>query len=105
MTREYNKLVRDYIPDIIEDGGSIADVRTLTEPEYILFLDKKLNEEVKEYQESKSVEEIADIIEVLYAICDARGYSREQLECVRLKKLEEKGGFKEKVFLHGVRVS
>ena len=103
MTREYNRLVRDNVPEIIEDYGDIADTRELSEAEYVLQLDKKLNQEVGEYQESKSIEDIADILEVLYAICEIRGYTREQLEAVRLKKLSEHGGFKDRVFLHGVR--
>lgn len=103
MTREYNRLVRDNIPELIEDYGDIADTRELTEAEYVLQLDKKLNQEVSEYLETKSIEEIADILEVIYAICEVRGYSREQLEETRLKKLKEHGGFKDRVFLHGVR--
>ena len=68
------KLVRDRIPKIIINDGKKPIVKTLIDEEYLKELDKKLNEEVAEYQSDKSIEEMADVLEVLYAICEARGY-------------------------------
>lgn len=100
--KKYNKLVRDRIPEIIERDGHKAIFRTLSEKDYIAALDKKLLEEVKEYQEVKSIEEMADIMEVLYAICVARGYTIEELEAKRKEKNSERGGFEKRLFLETV---
>ena len=64
-------------------------------------LDKKLNEEVAEYQADKSIEEMADIMEVVFAICEARGYSVDELMRVRETKKEKRGGFADKIFWIG----
>ena len=98
----YNKLVRDKIPEMIEADGKICKTRILSEEEYIAALEEKLNEEVAEYQADKSLEEMADVLEVLHAICVARGYSLDDLEEVRVKKAEERGGFWERIFLESV---
>ena len=98
----YNKLVRDKIPEIIEADGKNCKTKTLSDEEYIAALETKLNEEVAEYQEDKSLEEMADVLEVLQAICVARGYSLEELEALRAKKTNERGGFADKIFLEYV---
>jgi len=95
------KLVRDNIPQIILADGKTPITRILTDEEYLVELDKKLTEEVAEYQADKSLEEMADILEVLLAICEARGHSVEQLMEVRNQKREQRGGFKQKIFWSG----
>ena len=95
------KLVRDKIPQIIKDAGKTPIIEILSDKDYLRELDKKLNEEVAEYQADKSIEEMADILEVLYAICEARGYSVEQLMQMKAKKQEERGGFVEKIYWKG----
>lgn len=95
------KLVRDKIPQIIMSDGKIPIIRTLSDEEFLTELDKKLDEEVAEYQADKSLEEVADILEVLFAICEARGYSIDELMKVRDEKRENRGGFKEKIFWAG----
>ena len=99
MTKIFNKLVRDRIPEIIASTGDKYKIRTLSDAEYIEMLDVKLDEELKEYHEDKNIEELADILEVLYTVAKARGYSKEALEETRLKKREKRGGFDEKIFL------
>ncbi len=98
----YQKLVRDKIPEIIEAAGKKPVTHILDEASYLAELDRKLNEECAEYQESKSMEELADMLEVMYAIADARGYSVAELEAVRQKKAAERGGFRERIYLDGV---
>ena len=98
----YNKLVRDKIPEISEADGRECKTHTLSNEEYIAALEAKLNEEVAEYQEDKNLEEMADVLEVLQAICLARGYTLEGLEDMRARKARERGGFKEKIFLEYV---
>lgn len=95
------KLVRDKIPQIIIADGRTPIVRTLSDEEYLSELDRKLNEEVAEYQADKSLEEMADVLEVLFAICEARGHSVDELMEVRDKKREKRGGFKDKVYWEG----
>ena len=95
------KLVRDKIPQIIMSDGKIPIARTLSEEEYLTELDRKLDEEVAEYQADKSLEEMADVLEVLFAICEARGHSVDELMKVRDEKRENRGGFKEKIFWAG----
>jgi len=96
---KYNKLVRDKIPEIIESSGRKAEYNVLAEAEYLSELDKKLQEEVDEYQADKSLEEMADVLEVLYAICKARGYTKEELEAKQREKYIERGGFERRIFL------
>lgn len=98
----YNKLVRDKIPEIIEADGKTCMTRILSDEEYIASLEAKLNEEVAEYQADKNLEEMADVLEVLQAICVARGYSLDELEVMRAKKSYERGGFKKRIFLEYV---
>ena len=95
------KLVRDKIPQIIIADGRTPIVRTLSDEEYLSELDRKLNEEVAEYQADKSLEEIADVLEVLIAICEARGHSVDELIEVRDKKREKIGVVRDKVYWEG----
>ncbi|MDK2808154.1 MAG: hypothetical protein PWP24_889 [Clostridiales bacterium] len=100
--KKYNKLVRDRIPEVIEKDGHKAKFKTLSEKAYLEALDKKLMEEVKEYQADKSIEEMADVLEVLYAICKARGYTLDEVEAKRQEKHIERGGFEKRLFLEYV---
>ena len=95
------KLVRDRIPEIIKKDGKTPIIEILSNEEYLKELDKKLNEEVAEYQADKSIEEMADVLEVLFAICEARGHSVEELMEVRNAKREKRGGFEQKIFWSG----
>ena len=100
--KTYNKLVRDRIPEIIEANGHNCEVRILSEAEYVLELKKKLLEEVAEYLEEGSIEELADILEVLHSLAVAYGSSIQSVEEVRLNKASERGSFDNKVFLKTV---
>ena len=62
------KLVRDKIPQIIEASGETPITRILERDEYLACLETKLDEEVREFHESKAPEELADI---LAASCSA----------------------------------
>lgn len=95
------KLVRDRIPEIIKNDGKKPIVEILSDENYLIELDKKLNEEVAEYQKDKSIEEMADILEVLFALCEARGHTIEELLQVRALKQENRGGFKDRIFWIG----
>ena len=98
----YNKLVRDKIPDIIETSGKTCNVEILSDEEYLKMVDAKLDEELAEYHQDKNIEELADLVEVIYAAAKARGYSLEQLEQVRVEKAEKRGAFDKKILLKDV---
>ena len=83
---DYHKLVRDKIPEIIEKDGKTCVCSELSQEDYITMLDQKLNEELAEHQESKSMEELADLLEVMSAVAAARGSSMDEIESIRLKK-------------------
>ena len=102
MTKVYNKLVRDRIPEIIEADGKTCTTEILPDDRHLQVLDAKLNEELAEYQESKSLEELADLLEVMQAVVRARGWTWEQLEQVRTEKAARRGGFEKKIFLKEV---
>lgn len=97
--KKYNKLVRDKIIDIIEADGRIAKYRILDNNEYRLELNKKLQEEVKEYLEDNNPEELADIVEVIYGILNSMNISIEEFEKIRNKKASERGAFEKRIFL------
>lgn len=98
----YNKLVRDRIPEIIENDGKTCRIEILTDEEYIKMVDAKLDEELAEYHKDQNIEELADLMEVIYAAAIARGYSVEELEAVRKKKLQKRGAFVKKILLKEV---
>jgi len=99
---EYDKLIRDRIPEIIEKSGKKCITETMDTDTYIRYLDEKLNEELAEYQADKSLEELADLLEVMYAVVKARGYRIEELEQVRREKAEKRGAFEKRLLLKGV---
>ena len=98
----YNKLIRDKIPKIIEKDNKTCEIRILDDDEYLKMIDAKLDEELAEYHKDQNLEELADILEVLYAATKARGYSLEELEECRRKKAEKRGGFERKIMLETV---
>ena len=98
----YNKLVRDKIPEIIALKGQKAKTKILGNEEYKKELDKKLVEEVNEYLEDNNVEELADIVEVIYGILNSMKVSTDEFEKVRKSKVEKRGAFQNKIFLEQV---
>ena len=101
-TKIYHKLVRDRIPDIIKADSKTCVTEILPDEQYLEMLDAKLSEELAEYQESKSLEELADLLEVIQAVVNARGWTWEQLEQVRADKATKRGGFEKKILLKKV---
>ena len=99
---KYNKLVRDRIPEIIEASGKSCVTEILSDEAYLRLLDAKLDEELAEYHSDQNIEELADLLEVIYAAAMARGYTLEQLESVRAAKAEKRGAFVNKILLKEV---
>ena len=98
----YNRLVRNKIPQIIEADDKEVIYEILSTDDYMTMLDDKLGEEMMEYQDSKDVEKLADILEVVYSIARLKGVSSSELEAMRQKKAEQKGDFSDKIFLKEV---
>ena len=96
---KYSKLVRDRIPEIIETSGKTCVTETLSDEDYLRMIDAKLDEELAEYHKDQNIEELADLMEVIYAAAIARGYTIEQLEKVRAEKAEKRGAFQQKILL------
>ena len=99
MIKNYDKAIRDKIPDIIKKSGNSYNVKKLSDDEFLPELEKKLREEVEEYLKSKSVEELADAIEVIYRIAELKGMSNEKLEMLREEKANKRGKFNDNLFL------
>ncbi len=98
----YNKLVRDRIPEIIENSGGKCVTEILSDTDYLRMLDAKLDEEAAEYHKDQNLEELADLLEVIYAIAIARGYTISDLERIRAAKASERGAFEKKILLKEV---
>ena len=107
MEKKFHKLVRDNIPDIILNNGGDPIVRVVSSnDEYFSCLKKKLLEECNEVLSSKSkselVEELADVLEVVYSMSKYLSISKSQLETVRIDKSQKRGSFDKRIFLEKV---
>ncbi|WP_291575931.1 nucleoside triphosphate pyrophosphohydrolase [Clostridium sp. UBA4548] len=98
----YNKLVRDKIPQVIEGDGRRCETSIVSKEQLLPLLEDKLKEEVNEFMQDKNLEELADIMEVVFGLAENLGYSEEDLLKKREEKKEARGGFKEGVFLKTV---
>jgi len=99
----YNKLIRDRIPEIIQESGGECVVEVLTEQDYLKELQRKSQEELNEYlvasNSEEVIEELADILEVIYSLTQCHGFSIEELEKVRQHKKNKRGAFDKRLFL------
>jgi predicted house-cleaning noncanonical NTP pyrophosphatase (MazG superfamily) len=102
MTILYNKAVRDRIPEIIRKTGKECQITSLSDDDFLPELEKKLQEELDEYMESKSLEELADIIEIIHRLVELNNSSMTKLELIRQDKKKERGGFEANLFLLNV---
>lgn len=103
MIKKYNKLIRDKIPEIIKQDNSIPITHIADDEEYWDKLKEKLSEEVNEFLKENTEEELADILEIVYAIRDYKKINPEKLEQIREQKAQKRGGFKKKIILDEVR--
>ena len=99
MYMQQYKLVRDHIPEIMERNGQTPVYYTAGEEEYTRALDTKLTEEVGEFIETHTLEELADVQEVLDTLVLHYGWSKDLLVACQAKKRQERGGFQERSML------
>lgn len=95
----YDKLVRDKIPEIIESSGNKCDIVKVSDDVALEYLYNKLNEEVGELLEDKNLDEIADVMEVLFAIGSKYGYSENEILDRRNQKKNSRGSFEKNIIL------
>lgn len=98
-----HKAVRDKIPEIIAKDGQAAIYEIMPAEAWPHFLVVKLKEETNEYAKSEEVEELADILEIIYALAELSGVSRSELEVLRKKKARGRGGFEKRIYLKEIR--
>jgi len=96
---KYNKLVRDKIPEIIKQNKSTPITHIADDEEYWDKLKEKLKEEVDEFLKNSTEEELADILEIVYAIRDYMKIDKDKFEEIRENKAQKRGGFKNKIIL------
>ncbi|MFB6180464.1 MAG: NUDIX domain-containing protein [Candidatus Nanohalobium sp.] len=101
--QELPKLVRDRIPEIIEENGQEGEIRRVEGLELEEFLRKKVVEEAEEFAENGEKEELADLLEVIDAYIEEEDFSREEINYLREEKNRERGGFSEGFVLEDVK--
>ena len=102
MRTEHNKLVRDKIPDIIRTSGNQCETTTLSNLDYIEALKQKLVEEAKEVATASPKnlpQELADVMEVMYALMAAAGIEPEKVREIKKYKRSRRGGFNNRIKL------
>ncbi len=98
----YTKLVRDRIPDLIRGNGGEPHTRRLSDEEFAAALARKLVEEAEEFAVTPTAEELADVLEVVYALMRQIGTSVDEVETLRLAKAAERGAFDKRLLLESV---
>lgn len=96
---KYNKLVRDKIPEYIRNKGGSPVTHIADDAEYWQKLKDKLLEEVEEFRKDESIEEFADLLEVIDAIVEYKKFGRNEVQGIKNKKADERGKFRDKIIL------
>lgn len=105
----FNKLVRDKIPDLIKNSGRRCEFEAMDDIQYAEKLSEKLCEEVQEFlkefnaeNDENAIKELADILEVIYAIVELIGVNTQDFEKIRLAKIDKNGSFSKKILLKSI---
>ena len=104
--KQYQKLVRDKIPEKIKNNNETPIIRTLNNEEYIKELEKKLYEEYIEVLSAKGndkLEELADMLEVITALANSENKTLDDIIKIANNKKDKRGAFNDKIFLEGIK--
>lgn len=100
---EYNKLVRDKIPDDIRQHGETVQVYELHGDALITSLKRKIVEEAYEVLQAATVDdmadELADLTEVMDSLVQALRLSRKDVSDRQTAKRNKRGGFSKGLML------
>ncbi|MBT4165651.1 nucleoside triphosphate pyrophosphohydrolase [archaeon] len=99
---KYNKLIRDKIPEIIKQDNKIPIIHIAENQEYWTKLKEKLIEETNEFINEPTQEELADILEVIDAICDFKHFNKQNLIHTKHQKAIKRGKFQKRIILDEV---
>jgi len=98
----HKKLIRDKIPQIIEDNDGKYETRKLKGGEFEEELKEKLVEEAEEVGEAQGNElekELSDVLQVVKSIAELKDIEFSEVEKKQKQRKEERGGFKKRLFL------
>lgn len=96
---KFDKLVRDKIPEIIQNNGEKPVTHIADDKEYWERLKEKLSEEVGEFSKNSNEEELADILEVIDGICEFKKFDKKEIENIKKEKAEKRGKFRDRIIL------
>lgn len=97
--KTYNKLVRDKIPQVLDEKNIKYNIRIAEDQEYLIKLQEKLQEEILEFKRTPNLDEYIDIVEVLEALAKYHGIDLKPMRLRKRMKREHKGGFDKKIIL------
>ncbi|MBD3203050.1 hypothetical protein GF327_02050 [Candidatus Woesearchaeota archaeon] len=97
-----SKLVRDKVPEKLQKENKVPVYHTASKEEYWTYLKEKLQEQIDEFFTTESKNKIADINEVIRAICNFNDWDMEELEKTRKQKAKTKGCFSKRIILDKV---
>lgn len=100
---KHDKLVRDRLPEIIKKEGNTSIIHIADDEEYWQRLKEKLKEETEEFLKDSNEEELADILEVIDAICEFKKISKRELKVFKKEKAKRRGGFRKRIILDEVK--
>ncbi len=98
----FNKLVRDNVPKLILQEGQRCEYHYARKKDFIPLIEAKLIEEVDEYTKNRSLEELADICEMVYVLAEALDYSEKDIKEAIDNKRKQRGGFKHMIVIEKV---
>ena len=102
MKKFYNKLVRDKIPQIIEESGKNCICHTVDGDILKNYASKKLREEIEEFLKDPCPEEAGDVMEIFHFLCDLYEIRDSQVMASSTAKRITKGGFNDGTVLSWV---
>ncbi len=90
---KYNKLVRDKIPEMIAVLGASSDIELVSGEKLLKTVDETIDMTLAGYHEKQSVQELIDLVELIYVAAEARGYTADQFDSWRLNARKDYGGY------------